>query len=158
VTLRGGRFSGPGSAAKSLPYLASILALQEARSRGAEEAIFVAPDGMIREAATANVFVLDDRGALVTPSDGPQVLGGITRSHIIDLACTLGLSCAIRPVELASLATAREVFLTSSVREVMSVVRVDGSAIGAGVPGDVARTLHIALRVRAGAAGSNPWE
>lgn len=158
VTLKWGRFTAPGVAAKSLPYVMNYLALEEARGRGADEAIFVGPDGLVREATTANVFVVDEDGALVTPTDGPQVLGGITRGQILDLAVTLGFSCAMRPVPQASLASAREVFLTSSIREVLSVVKVDGVQVGEGKPGDFARTLHSALRLRAGAKGPNPWE
>jgi branched-chain amino acid aminotransferase len=158
VTLKWGRFTAPGTAAKSLPYVTNYLALEEARSRGADEAIFVGPDGLVREATTANVFVIDEDGALVTPTDGPHVLGGITRGQILDLAVTLGFSCSMRPVPHASLTSAREVFLTSSIREVLSVVKVDGAPVGNGKPGDLTRTLHAALRFRAGAKGPNPWE
>jgi branched-chain amino acid aminotransferase len=160
ITLAWGRGNDAslGSAAKLLSYVTSVVALEEARAHAADEAIFVGPDDRVREATASNVFVLDAAGNLLTPSEGPGVLGGITRGHVLELACALGLSCAVESVPKAAFATAREVFLTSSVREIMSVVRIDGVAIGAGVPGDTARSLHRALRLRAGARGPAPWE
>jgi branched-chain amino acid aminotransferase len=159
ITLAWGRIAdaGPMASAKLLPYVTSVVALAEARAKGADDAVFVGHDGCLREATTANVFVVDEDGALVTPSEGPGVLGGITRGHVIDLALSLGLSCALRAVPRSTLASAREVFLTSSVREIVSVVRVDNKTIGAGVPGEVAKMLHTAYRYRAGAHGPPPW-
>ncbi|MGO8992600.1 MAG: aminotransferase class IV [Polyangiaceae bacterium] len=154
---RGGEM-GPAGGAKLLSYVTSILALEEARARGAEEAIFVTPEDNLCDASASNVFVVDASGRLVTPSEGPGVLGGITRGQVLDLACSLGLTCAIESVPRRSLADAQEVFLTSSVREIASIVRVDGTQVGAGVPGETARTIHRALRFRAGATGAAPWE
>jgi branched-chain amino acid aminotransferase len=160
ITLGWGRSDdfGQGGVTKLLSYVTSIVALDEARARGADEAIFVGPDDRVREATAANVFLVDAAGRLVTPSEGPGVLGGITRGQVLDIACTLGLSCAIESVPKGALAEAREVFLTSSVREVVSVVAVDGTIVGAGAPGETARAVHRALRYRAGATGPPPWE
>jgi branched-chain amino acid aminotransferase len=149
---------GPAGQAKLLSYVASILALDEALARDADEAIFVASGDVVRDATASNVFIVDGAGRLVTPSEGPGVLGGITRGQVLYLACTLGLTCGVETVSRRSLAEAREVFLTSSVREIVSVVRLDGTAIGEGTPGETARTLHRALRLRAGATGAAPWE
>jgi branched-chain amino acid aminotransferase len=149
---------GPASAVKLLSYVPSLLALEQARARGADEAIFLGSDGVVRDAATSNVIVLSTDGTLVTPSDGPGVIGGITRGHVLDLAVTMGLRCSLRPVTLTDLLEAREVFLASSIREIASVVRVDGHLVGAGVPGETARALHRAYRQRAGASGPAPWE
>jgi branched-chain amino acid aminotransferase len=149
---------GPASSVKLLSYVPSLLALELARARGAAEAIFVGADGIVRDAATSNVIVLSADGTLVTPSDGPGVIGGITRGHVLDLALTMGVRCSLRPVTLPDLLEAREVFLTSSIREIASVVRIDERPIGAGVPGDMARALHRAFRQRAGARGPAPWE
>jgi branched-chain amino acid aminotransferase len=160
MTLRWGRApeSGPAASAKLLPYLTNLLALEEAKAHGFDEAIFVAADGLVREATTANVFVVDDAGHVVTPPDGPGVLAGITRAHVLALASSIGYSCAIEPLAVSVLAKAREVFLTSSVREIASVVNVDGANVGDGEPGKIARKLHRSLRALAGAAGPNPWE
>jgi len=160
ITLPWGRGEdeGPARSAKLLSYVTSILALDEARARGADEAIFVGAHDRVRDAAFSNLFLVDAAGSLATPLEGPGVLGGITRGHVLELACSLGLSCAVESVPVTAFAQAREVFLTSSVREIVSVVRVDGVAIGDGVPGETARALHRALRFRAGATGPAPWE
>jgi branched-chain amino acid aminotransferase len=149
---------GPASNVKLLSYVPSLLALEQARTRGADEAIFVGSDGFVRDASTSNVVAVNADGTLVTPSDGPGVIGGITRGQILDLALTMGMRCSLRPVRLADVLEAREVFLTSSIREIASVVRIDEQPIGAGVPGEVARALHRAYRQRAGARGPAPWE
>jgi branched-chain amino acid aminotransferase len=143
--------------AKLLSYVTSVVALDEARARGADDAIFVGADDRVREASFSNLFVVDPAGNLATPSEGPGVLGGITRGVVLDLACSLGLSCSVQSITKGALAVAREVFLTSSVREIVSVVAIDGAPVGAGVPGDVARMLHQALRLRAGAKSPPPW-
>jgi branched-chain amino acid aminotransferase len=149
---------GAASRAKLLSYVTSMVAIEEARARGADEAIFVGPDASVRDASTSNVFLVDDAGKLITPPDGAGVLGGITRSQVLDLACALGMSSSITPVVVADLMRAREVFLTSSLREIASVVSINGKPIGSGVPGEIARTLHRAYRLRAGAGGPPPWE
>jgi branched-chain amino acid aminotransferase len=154
---RGGE-RGPAGSAKLLSYATNILALDEARARGADEVIFVGPDDVVRDASASNVFVIDGAGRVVTPSEGPGVLGGITRGQVFDLACSLGLTCGIETVSRRTLAQAHEVFLTSSVREIVSVIRLDDAVIGSGTPGEIARTIHRALRFRAGATGPAPWE
>ena len=148
----------PASEAKLPTYVTSLLAIEEARSRGAHDAIFVSHDGRVRDASTANVFLVDDDGRLVTPSEGKGVLGGITRGHVLDIGCALGFSVAVAPLGVDELLRAREVFLTSSLREIASVVAIDGKPVGAGVPGEIARSLHRAYRLRCGADGPPPWE
>jgi branched-chain amino acid aminotransferase len=159
VTLGWPRFVEPAgpAAAKVIPYLTSYLALEEARAREADDAVFV-EGPLVREATTSNVFVVEPSGDLVTPPDGRGVLAGITRAHVLDLALTLGRRCALRSLTRAELLAAKEVFLTSSIREVAPVVAVDGARIGSGSPGETTRLLHRALRLRAGASGSAPWE
>jgi branched-subunit amino acid aminotransferase/4-amino-4-deoxychorismate lyase len=155
---RGNVTGSEQSAAKLLSYVTSIRALQQAHARGVDDAIFVGPDDLVREASTSNLFVVDLEGRLVTPPEGPDVLAGITRAQVLALAPSLGVASAVEPVSRRALAEAREVFLTSSIREIASVVRVDGAVVGAGLPGEIARALHLALRLRAGATGPAPWE
>jgi branched-chain amino acid aminotransferase len=157
ITLAWPRDESPAAIAKQLAYVTSFLALHEARARGADDAIFV-EGPQVREAATANVFVVRDDGVLATPLDGPGVLGGITRSHVVDLASSLGISCSISSVATTEMGRAREVFLTSSVREIAPVVAIDGKAVGAGTPGEITRAVHRAYRARIGAPGPPPWE
>jgi branched-subunit amino acid aminotransferase/4-amino-4-deoxychorismate lyase len=139
--------------AKYARYLPRLLARDEARTRGAGEALLADETGRIVEAATASVGCVV-RGALVTSS----VLPSITRDAVVELARERGIACADRPIEPGELAQASELFVASSLRELVPVVRVDGRAVGVGAPGEVTRALHAALRALAGAEGPAPWE
>jgi branched-chain amino acid aminotransferase len=137
----------PAAGAKTSNYLASMLALDDARQHGAQEAVIVDRDGGVVEGTTSNVFALRG-GVLYTPPIEAGILEGITRRTVIEVSAECGVRCeevALTSVELAS---ADEVFITSSVREVVPVVRVDGAIIGDGTPGAVTQRLHAAYRAR----------
>lgn len=125
---------------KSLAYTETVVALMRAHDEGADEALFLDTEGHVSEASTSNVFICCD-GALVTPPLSCGVLPGITRQAIIELAATLGVQVGERPVDPRALAGADEAFLTSSLRGVAPLVRVDGRAIGAGSVGPLTREL-----------------
>jgi branched-subunit amino acid aminotransferase/4-amino-4-deoxychorismate lyase len=130
--------------AKTTSYDVSFAARREAERAGADDALLVG-EGRVLEAATANVWWR--RGAeLYTPSVRPGVLPGVTR----------GLVRSVEPARegefpLGDLLAADEAFLTSSIREVMPVVAVDGTPIGDGRPGPAAMRLQDALRLRSAA-------
>ena len=130
--------------AKTTSYDVSFAARREAERAGADDALLVA-EGRVLEGATANVWWR--RGeSLFTPAVRPGVLPGVTRAFVL----------AVEPAregqfDVADLLEADEAFLTSSIREVMPVVAVDGSAIGDGRPGPVAARLQAALRLRSAA-------
>lgn len=133
------------SVAKSGNYLSAVLAVAEARLRGADDAILCGAGGEILEGATSNVFVVQE-GVVRTPPLAVGVLEGITRRTVIELAIRMG-----RPVQPTllfppALYRASEVFVTSSIREVVPVVRVDDVTIGDGRPGPMAHALHAAYR------------
>ncbi len=139
-------------------YLASLLALQEARARGAHEALILDAAGRVMEGTTSNVFVVRG-GEVWTPPIEASILPGITRAHLIELCAELGRPVHLAALNPADLAAASEVFISSSLREVLPVVRVDEQAVGDGRPGPVTRALHAAFRVRAGLGGeAMPWE
>lgn len=158
ITVRTERAADAAHGAKVGNYLASLLALRAARAAGAHEALVLDAHGRIIEGTTSNVFLVQG-GALVTPPEEAGILAGITRAHLFDVARSEGI-----PVRLASftpedLASADEAFLSSSIREVLSIVRIDGRAIGAGMPGRVTRALHVAFRQRVGlGAEPMPWD
>lgn len=158
ITVRTERAADAAHGAKVGNYLASLLALRAARAAGAHEALVLDARGRIIEGTTSNVFLVQG-GALVTPPEEAGILAGITRAHLFDVARSEGI-----PVRLASftpeeLASADEAFLSSSIREVLSIVRIDGRAIGAGIPGRVTRALHVAFRQRVGlGAEPMPWD
>jgi branched-subunit amino acid aminotransferase/4-amino-4-deoxychorismate lyase len=119
--------------------------VDEARRRGADDAVFLGPEGVVLEGPTTNIWWR--RGdALFTPALELGILQGVTRGTLIELAEGCGYTVEVGVYPLAELAGADEVFTSSAVREVMPVVEVDGGAIGDGTPGRAARELQDALR------------
>ena len=139
----------PAAGAKSSNYLASMLALDDARRHGAHEAIIVDGSGNVVEGTTSNVFALRG-GALYTPPAAAGILEGITRRTVIELAAERGLPCLQDLLHPEDLCSADEVFITSSVREIVPVVRVDETCIGGGKPGPITLELLPAYRRRTG--------
>lgn len=150
ISLRGG-----GWPFKSTSYLRSVLAGREAQARGAHEAIWV-NDGWVSEGASSNVFaVIGD--ALVTPALDGSILAGITRKHLLSLAPELGLRVEERALRVETLRASDEVFIASSLRELLPIARLDESPIARDSTWPVTRRLHQALRARAGASSALPW-
>lgn len=124
-------------------------AAARAREAGAGEALVVGPGGALREGATSSVFcVIGDR--LVTPPLEAGILPGVTRSRVLALARESGPAPAERPVPIAELLAADEVFLTSAIRLLVPVIGIDAVRIGSGRPGPVSRRLLAALCAAAG--------
>lgn len=136
---------------KSTSYAENLAAHDEARRRGCDDALLVAADGTVLEAPTANVWWREG-ARLLTPSLEQPILPGVTRATLLELAGSLGYEVEEGVYPLARLAAADEAFLTSSVREVMPVVELDGRPVGDGRPGPAAAALQRALRARAEAA------
>ncbi len=133
---------------KSGNYLNSVLALGAARRAGCDDALLLDGRGRITEATSANVFVVL-RGTLCTPPLDAGILEGVTRGLLLRLAAADGMRCAERHLRPADLRRADEVLLTSTLREVMPVVRVDRAVVGDGRPGPVARRLRELLQAYA---------
>jgi branched-subunit amino acid aminotransferase/4-amino-4-deoxychorismate lyase len=134
---------------KTLGYTDAVLALAEARRAGADDAIFLDTEGHCSEATSSNLFAVTG-DALVTPPVSCGALPGITRAAAIELARELEIEVAERPLSLDELRGAREAFLTSSLREIAPLVRVDDQAIGLGLPGSTTRELARAYRALVG--------
>ena len=140
---------GALAGAKSTSYAANMAAQAEAQRRGADDALLVDPAGTVLEAPTANVWWREgDR--LLTPTLELPILAGITRAVLVELAPAAGYEVEEGVFRLERLAAADEVFLSSSVREVMPVTAIDGAAVGGGAPGPAAQALQRALRAAAG--------
>jgi branched-chain amino acid aminotransferase len=133
--------------AKTSNYLASALALDDVRARGGEEAIIIGSRGEVLEGTTSNVFAVID-GELHTPALDADILEGITRRTVLELARASGLACHERELLPDELRGASEVFITSSIREIVPVVRVDAAVIGDGKPGPQVAALSAAYRRR----------
>jgi 4-amino-4-deoxychorismate lyase len=136
---------------KSTSYAINMAAEAEARRRGADDAIFVDADGIVLEGSVTNVWWR--RGdILYTPGLELGILAGVTRATLLDVAPGLGYRVAEGAFPLEQLAAADEALTSSSVREILPVVELDGAPIGDGRPGPAARRLQDALR-RAAAGG-----
>jgi branched-chain amino acid aminotransferase len=131
--------------AKVANYLTSLLALHDARLRGASEALVVDGLGRVLEGTTSNVFVVS-AGKLVTPPEESGILAGITRAYLLAIAPLAGIAVEIGDIAEPALFQADEIFICSSIREVVPVVRVEGRPVGDGTPGPVTRTLLEAFR------------
>ncbi len=151
------RASDAAHSAKLGNYLASALALRTARDAGAEEALVVNREGLVVEGPTSNLFAVL-KGELVTPPLEAGILAGITRGRVLALAAEQGIAVRFRALTIAELQQADELFLTSTIREIVPVVRVDGLTIGDGKPSEITRKLHRALRHLVGLGGRLPFE
>ncbi|MCR9278069.1 MAG: branched-chain amino acid transaminase [Pseudomonadaceae bacterium] len=121
-------------------YTNSMLALQEALSGGADEALMLDPEGYVAEGSGENIFVLRD-GVLHTP-ELTSCLDGITRDTVFHLAKDMGIDILERRITRDELYIADEVFLTGTAAEVMPVREIDGRKIGNGARGPVTEQLQ----------------
>lgn len=120
---------------KTTSYGENVLALARAQAAGASEAVFANTRGELCEGTGTNVFVVRD-GELLTPPLSSGCLAGVTRALVLEWS-------GGREVDLPydALATADEVFLTSTARDVQPVTAVDGRPVGDGAPGPVTRAV-----------------
>ena len=158
ITYRTERASDAAHGAKVGNYLASMMALRVARQTGAHEALILDAAGRVTEGTTSNVFIVRGQ-TIVTPPDDAGILLGITRAKIIELAPQVGLSVLFTPLAVADIVMADEVFLSSSMREILPVVRVDSAEVGNAKPGPRTRELHAAFRRAVGLENAAaPWD
>ncbi len=141
VTIPDGRWARADL--KTLQLLPSVLAQESARRRDARDAIFVR-DGIALEGAHSNLFFVVD-GTLTTHPASNQILAGITREAVLELAREADLRIRERALPVEELSEVSEVFLTGTTTEVRPVVRIDGRPVGDGTPGPITRTLHEAF-------------
>lgn len=127
---------------KSTALLANVLARQTAKDDGAEEAWFVDEAGEVVEGASSNAWIVDAAGVLRTRDLGANLLPGVTRATIQDIAREQGLDVVEEAFSRAEALAAREAFVTSAMSLVTPVVRLDGQPIGAGRPGPIALALR----------------
>jgi branched-subunit amino acid aminotransferase/4-amino-4-deoxychorismate lyase len=128
--------------------LIAVLATRAAQASGAKEALIVDRNGRVLEGSTSNVFAVV-AGVVVTAPEELGVLAGVTRSHVLELMREQGIRVELRALSVPELAQASEVFITSSIREIVPVVQVDGKSIGSGRPGPLATGLLGPFRERA---------
>jgi branched-chain amino acid aminotransferase len=124
---------------KSLNYLNLVMAKLEARAAGADEALLLDVHGRVCEAPGYNVFILHGR-CLRTPQH--DILEGVTRATVIDLAKRRGIEVEACDLELYHAYTSDELMLCSTAGGILPVAEIDGRCIGGGEPGPVFRQLE----------------
>jgi D-alanine transaminase len=118
---------------KAITLLANLLARQDAVDAGAQEAIFIR-DGKAVEGAASNLFIVRDR-LLITPPKSKHLLPGITRDFVLELAAGHGIPYAEAEIPVEELRKADEIWVTSSIREILPITSLDGKPVGTGTPG-----------------------
>ena len=129
--------------AKTGNLIRTVLAQRETRMAGAFEAILLTPEGLISDCITSNVYLVKGRKVL-TPSREACSLEGITQGVVMELASREGLDVVEGMLHPSQIETAHEMFLTSTTREVVAIVRVDGRPVANGKPGPVTQSLRAA--------------
>jgi len=132
---------------KTVQLLYNVLAKQKALDSGVFDAIFVSEDNITREATSSNLFIVAD-GKLITHPLTPDILPGITRAKVLEICVEQNLHVSEQFYNKETLLKSDEVFLTGTITEVLSIVEIDGSQIGNGKVGPIAKQLFDALRVR----------
>jgi D-alanine transaminase len=133
---------------KSTNLLAAVLAKEEARNAGADEALFMGPDGLVREGGSSNVFAFLG-GVIRTHPLNNRILGGITRKHVLEIARQKGYVVEERAFILDEVLDAPapcEVFTAATTKDVVPVVRIGEHVVGDGRPGPVTLTLLDGVR------------
>jgi branched-chain amino acid aminotransferase len=131
----------PTTAKCSGQYLNSMLAVQEAVSRGYDEAILLDRHGNLSEGSGENIFLVKD-GRLVTNDAASSILMGITRDSVLKIAHDLKIPAVIRTITRDELFAADEAFFTGTAAEVTPIREADDRPIGEGKPGPITRTLQ----------------
>ena len=130
---------------KTVGLLPNVLAKQQARDEGAQDAIFVDRNGIVMEGASSNVWIVASDGTLVTRPAEHGILKGITRTTLLDVAARLGLKVVEREFKMDELLSAREVFFTSATGSCVPIVEVDGKPIANGHPGTTSASIRDAF-------------
>ncbi|MFK5950713.1 MAG: D-amino acid aminotransferase [Methylococcales bacterium] len=125
---------------KATTLLANVLLRQQAVEQGCAEAI-LHRDGYITEGAASNLFAVID-GILMTPEKTAEILPGITRKVILELAETNNFELSEEIISLDALQMASEIWITSSTREIIPVVELDEKTVGDGRPGPIFHKMN----------------
>ena len=127
---------------KTIQLLPNCLAKQEAAEKGAFEAILVMPDGSVSEGSSSNVWLVTDKGELVTRKANENILNGVTRQSVQRIAGAHQLKVRERSFDVAEMLKAREVFITSATSIVTAVTKIDDTVISNGEIGVVSAALR----------------
>jgi len=121
-------------------YLNSILATQDAKQKGFDEAIFLDQSGNVSEAPGENIFLVKNN-KLITPTLSASALDGITQKSIITLSKDMNLEVKARKVSKKELKFADEIFLSGTAAEITPIIKLDKKKIGDGKVGKITKSL-----------------
>jgi D-alanine transaminase len=124
---------------KGISLLANILLRQQAVDVGCAETVMLR-DGFLTEGAASNIFVVKG-GVLRVPPPSNLMLTGITYDVVLELAAAHGIAAEVRAIPEAEVRSADELWMTSSTKEIMAIVKLDGTPVGTGVPGPLAQRM-----------------
>ncbi|MDP1928374.1 MAG: D-amino acid aminotransferase [Thiobacillus sp.] len=124
---------------KAVSLLANVLARQQAVETGCAETVMLR-DGFLSEGAASNIFAVKN-GVLLAPPPSHLILTGITYDVLLELAAAHGIPTELRAISEAELRGVDELWMTSSTKEIMPIVTLDGAAVGSGKPGPLARQM-----------------
>ncbi len=127
---------------KTINLLPNALARQKAKESGANEAIFIDANGMVKEGAATNVWMVDSDGTLLTRPAEHGILRGITRTTLMDVADRLGLKIREEAFSVEKMLTAREVFITAATSICFPIIEIDGRPIANGHPGTMSGRIR----------------
>ena len=130
---------------KTVGLLPNVLARQQAKEAGAQEAIFVDAEGNVTEGGATNLWIVDKAGRLVTRPADRAILRGITRTTLMDVAARLGIEIREQGFGVEEMLAAREVFITAATSICFPVVEIDGKTIANGHPGGVSQKIREAF-------------
>ena len=132
--------STPPQAKMGGNYLNSIIATQEAKRGGFDEAVLLDHNGNVSEAPGENIFVVRD-GQLITPPLSSSALNGITRDAVIKIARDLDIDVTETEIARSELTISDEIFLTGTAAEITPIIAMDGKKIGDGKPGEITKKM-----------------
>ena len=125
---------------KSISLIGNVLLRQLSAEAGAAETILFR-DGKLTEASASNVFIVR-RGVIQSPPKSSLILPGITYDVVAELAAAQGMPLEFRDIDEKDVRTADEIWVTSSSKEVLAIVSLDGAKIGDGRPGPGFRRMY----------------
>ena len=124
---------------KSTSLVANVMLRQQAADANVEDAILI-KNGVGTEGTASNVFIVKD-GVIITPPTGRQLLPGITRDLVIEIAKNNTMLVEEREIRETELSSADEIWMTSSTREIAPVINLNGEVVSSGVAGTMWKSM-----------------
>jgi len=126
---------------KTVQLLYPSMGKMMAKAAGADDAWMV-EDGFVTEGTSNNAYIVTHDGAIVTRHLSTEILHGITRAAVLNMANEAQMKLEERPFTIKEAQHAAEAFITSASSFVMPIVSIDGAAVGTGAPGPIAKRLR----------------